>query len=196
MLLTPTQFSPDGTNVRADVRVPAHITVCVKNLLRHALMADVRTQAVTHVTFNVYECPLEDELVAMRLGQLAVRGDTPYAFRIRRTADADAPLTWVTSDDIDDPCARVVMPNSGRFVLAPLLAGATFDVVCHTRAGTGRAHAMWNSVHVARPQDDVFRLETTGALGCTDTWNAAIHATVHAMRAFIRSCPTATWPGT
>ena len=180
-----------GTDVRARVRVqqPGTASACVKNLLRHALMADVSAQAATHVTFHRFECPVEDELISLRLGQLAVRGDTPYAFRIRKTAPADAPLTWVTSDDIEDPQNRVVKPLSGRFMLAPLLRGAALDVECHTQAGTGRKHTMWTNVHVAREEEDVFLLETTGALGCRAAWNQAIDASIAAMAFFFSATP-------
>ena len=172
------------THVRASISTDPHVSNCVKNVLRHALMADIVTQSVTHVTFNVYESPIEDEIVALRLGQLAVRGDAPYAFRVRKTACKQTPLTWVTSDDIEDPARRVVMPPSGRFLLAPLLENATLDVVCHTSAGTGRQHTLFSCVHVARPDPDTFELETTGALSCAAAWNQAIDAVIAAMSFF------------
>ena len=187
-----TDWAADGTDVCADVSIPANVDNCLKNLLRHALMADVVTQGVTHVTFHTYESPIEDEIVSLRLGQLAVRGDTPYAFRICKAAPRDAPLTWVTSDDILDPDKRVVQPPSGRFCIVPLLAGARFDVTCFTQAGTARAHTLFNSVFVSRPADAQFRLETTGALGCAATWNRAIDASIEKMSEFMSSYrPTA-----
>ena len=79
---TPTSSDAQGVVITADVTTPCDTSAGIKNLVRHALMADLCVQAVTHVTFNTYECPLEDELIALRLGQLAIRGDTPFALSL------------------------------------------------------------------------------------------------------------------
>ena len=68
--------------------------------------------------------------------------------------------------------------------MAPLLEHATLDVVCHTGAGTGRQHTLWNNVYVERPTDASFVVETTGALDAGAAWNAAIDASCAAMRRF------------
>ena len=144
--------------------VPQHVVTC----MRHALMADVPVQAVHRVRFHQYECPIEDEMVAMRFGGLAVTGLEPAKFWVDVTAPPRAPLTWVTDRHLQGPDAhRVVRHPAGPVLLAPLLAGQTLRATCRTALGTGRAHTKWTSVHpVVRetgPDQFTLTLKTTGA---------------------------------
>jgi len=159
-------------------------------LVRNALMADVPVQAVDTVDFGAYDGPLESEMVAHRLGGVPIRGLCPLKFHIRVRACAEAPLTWVTSEDImeDDPAqGRVVRcsrPCGSRFLLVPLLAGQEFAVTCNTALGTGRKHTRWLSTFVGvQPQEDGrpdsarFTVETNGALSPQEAWVRALEAT-------------------
>jgi len=161
------------------------ISMAMQNLIRHALLADVPVQAVDRVTFNEWDGPVESSFIAHRMGQLPIRGTDPLEFEVNVTAKADAPLTWITSNDITGDGGRVVKGTedgtSFGFLLVPLLAGQRAHLTCHTTLGTGRKHAIWNSVFpvVKRREDGsaTFLIETTGAITPKDAWIAALSTT-------------------
>jgi hypothetical protein len=159
------------------------VDMCVRNLLRHALLADVPVQAVDRVTFHAYDGPLECALVAHRLGQLPVRGLTDLSFDVRGVGPATAPLTWITAAHITGDGGRVVKGDEGAtaetgavapaeaadaFQLVPLLAGQQVHVTCHTSLGTGRRRTTWASTFPVFTHTDerscTLSVETTGAL--------------------------------
>jgi DNA-directed RNA polymerase subunit D len=119
----------------------------VINIMRRALMADVPVQAVDMVTFYKWDCAIESEMVAHRLGQLPVQGLEPMTFEIQVTAPPNKPLTWVKPSHITGPDAHRICKGDefGEFLIAPLLAGQRLHVVCRTSLGTGRKDARWNS---------------------------------------------------
>lgn len=157
----------------------------VQNLARHALMADVPVQAVDKVTFHVWDGLVESSLIAHRLGQLPVKGLEPVSFDVDVTAALDAPLTWVTTDDITGDDGRVVRGTEdgigSGFLLVPLLGGQRAKLTCHTSLGTGRRHAVWNSVFPVVQRDErgdvTFIVETTGAVTPREAWLAALTST-------------------
>ena len=160
--------------------------MCVRNLLRHALMADVPVQAVDRVTFHTYDGPLESAMIAHRLGQLPIRGLTDLSFDVKVQAAATAPLTWATAAHITGDSGRVVTgteaapDTSDPFLLVPLLASQQVHVTCHTSLGTGRRRTTWASVfpvftHVDE-QTCVLTVETTGALTPLAACIAALQA--------------------
>jgi len=169
------KFHVDGS---ATWRVhSADLPLC--NLLRHALLADVPVQAVEKASFYAWDGPIERSMVALRLGQLPVRGLEPLTFEIKVRASLDAPLTWVTSEDVVGDDYRVRRFKDGsRFLIAPLLAGQSLHVVCQTSLGTGRRRTQWSSVFpVMVSQEDgscLFTVETTGACTAAQAWRDAI----------------------
>ena len=152
-----------------------NVDMCTRNLMRHALMADVPVQAVDRVTFHAYDGPLECAMVAHRFGQLPIRGTQSATFDVQLEAAADAPLTWVTTAHIvGDEAGQVVKGTEGgkatcdEFQLVPLLAGQRLHVTCQTSLGTGRRRTTWASVfpvfkHV-NENTCILKVETTGAV--------------------------------
>ena len=153
----------------------------LRNLVRHALFADVHIQAVDRVSFYEWSGPIERSIVALHLGQLPVRGHDDLVFEVRKRADDRAPLTWVTSDDIFGDEGRIAR-QATPFLIAPLLAGQALHCMCSTRMSTGREHTRWNSVFPIVLHDDdtsdtngcTMIVETTGSLSPEEAWTKAI----------------------
>ncbi len=154
----------------------------LRNLIRHALFADVGVQAVEKVSFLEWSGPIERSIVALHLGQLPVRGDDELVFEINKQAEEGKPLTWVTSDDIHGDKGRIVRQDR-PFLIAPLLAGQKLHCVCKTRLSTGRERTQWSSVFpVLRHDEDgdgcTVIVETTGALTPEEAWIRALLQTL------------------
>lgn len=177
------------------VVLPLETRHWTKNMMRHALLADVTVQAVNRVTFphGYGGLIIEDAMTAHRIGQLPICGSTPCTFVIKKTAPDDAPLTWVTSDDIveDDETegSCVYRPAGSRFLIAPLLAGQRFHAVATTAAGSGRKHTLWSSVflsiHKRDDGKDAFCIQTTGAINPKDAWTSALYTTMSVFQAIV-----------
>jgi hypothetical protein len=161
-----------------------NVDMCTRNLMRHALMADVPVQAVDRVTFHAYDGPLECAMVAHRFGQLPIRGKQPVTFDVKLEAATNAPLTWVTTAHIvSDDGGQVVRGTEGgydEFLLVPLLAGQRLHVTCQTSLGTGRRRTTWASVfpvfkHV-NENACILKVETTGAVTPAEACMAALQS--------------------
>lgn len=164
-----------------------NVDMCTRNLLRHALMADVPVQAVDRVTFHAYDGPLECAMVAHRFGQLPIRGSQALTFDVQLEAAVDAPLTWVTTAHIvTDDGGQVVRGTEGgkdtcnEFLLVPLLAGQRLHVTCQTSLGTGRRRTTWASVfplfnHI-NENACILKVETTGAITPAEACIAALQS--------------------
>ena len=154
----------------------------LRNLVRHALFADVNVQAVDRVSFYEWSGPIERSIVALHLGQLPIQGEDGLVFEVRKRADDDKPLTWVTSDDIYGDNGRVARQET-PFLIAPLLAGQSLHCMCSTRMSSGRERTQWNSVFPILLHDEetgangcTVIVETTGSLTPEEAWTKAIAA--------------------
>lgn len=161
----------------------SEVDAATRAVIRHAVDADVPTQAVHAVTFIKYDGQMEMEsaMVAHRLGQLPIQGQEPMTFEI--VGKGVGPLTWVTTENIVGDDARRVLRGtedgvSDYFRLIPLLEGRQVHLKCVTALGTGRRHAKWKCCHVKRATatDPVISITTTGSTTPGGALNAALRA--------------------
>jgi len=157
----------------------------MRNVIRHALMADVPVQACDNVTFHAWDGRIESSMIAHRVGGIPIRGLDPLEFTIKVAAPDNKPLTWVTSLDIKGDDGRCVHGDAEDGIqLVPLLAGQQVHLVCKTSLGTGRKGTLWHSTHVvvqaAEEGTDTatYTLLTTGALTATEAWRRAISSSM------------------
>jgi len=139
------------------------VSVQTANALRRLMIAEVPVMAIDDVVFIENTSPMQDEIVAHRLGLVPIRTDLDsYVLpeecdchselgcgkcRVTLTLDAEAgdAVRTVYSGEIrsEDPD---VVPVTEKIPLAKLAPGQRLRLEASVRLGMGRDHAKWQPV--------------------------------------------------
>ena len=117
------------------------------NALRRVMMTEVPTAAVDTVDFYYNDSALYDEVVAHRLGMMALKFDLKgfkEGDKIVLVLDKKGPCT-VYSSDIKSQDADTVSPLFEEVPIVELGEGQKLKVEATVRLGTGKEHAKWQA---------------------------------------------------
>lgn len=118
------------------------------NTLRRAMEAQVRTLAIEHVEFRKNSSALYDEVIAHRLGLLALTGDASIASEenpvvLTLNIDAVEQPTTIYAEQLhsSDSTVKPVHPATP---IVGLIAGQSLMLEAKAVPGCGREHAKWS----------------------------------------------------
>jgi hypothetical protein len=137
------KVAPDGA---VDCRVGS--TVSFANLVRRALMTRIRVLAVEQVTVLRNSSGVLDEILAHRIGQLAIQGQAASSGETGTTGTTGK-LTvsgrQVRGGDLIFESVKVAECDA-QVILAPLHHDAQLQLSCTLRSGTALEHAKFSAV--------------------------------------------------
>lgn len=152
------QHTPDRLRVEL-----AGVDETFANMLRRAL-TDVPIAAAERVTFRINTSAFGSDVLAHRLGLVALRARAPHP--TRATLSARGPAIVRASDIVSDD-VEVASPFTLIVVLSP---GEELDAVLHIGTDTGKRHARYNASVASRCVRRHRAADQPPLLSCAAPW--------------------------